>query len=473
MGPARVTEQFVDWARTTMAGGIPEAVQEIARRQVLDSLGVGLAAWRDTSVQSVEKLIEKWTGRPGSSSRLRDLPPSLSAFVYGTRAHALDFDDTHLPSVLHPSASVVSAAFAEGVARQSSLEEVLTAVAIGNEFVVRLGMAGYDSEARDSVYFARGFHATSICGCLGAALSVALLRGVGPAATLSSVGIAASLGAGLLEANRTGGSVKRMHCGWAAFSGSNAVDLAEFGLTGPPTVLEGRFGFVQAFVGDRGDLAALVEGLGDKWEIDGVGFKPYPANGFTHSSIDAALKFREMGIVPEQVAGVHLGLPGPVLRTVAEPIEEKRAPTTPYGAKFSAPFAFAAALRGGGGLGLSVDDFTDEALSDPIISRLCAITTVREDRECSDVFPIEIPARVSITLLDGEIKTIFIRHRRGSPRNALTNKELCEKFMTNAGGAIGKARAQEAAEFILPVRALKNKSVSMSDIAMLTLTDTL
>jgi 2-methylcitrate dehydratase PrpD len=45
------------------------------------------------------------------------------------------------------------------------------------------------------------------------------------------------MGAGLLEANRTGGTVKRVHCGWAAHCGVAAADLARHGLTGPPTVL--------------------------------------------------------------------------------------------------------------------------------------------------------------------------------------------------------------------------------------------
>ena len=59
--------------------------------------------------------------------------------------------------------------------------------------------------------------------------------------------IAASMGAGLLEANRSGGTVKRAHCGWAAHAGVGAAELARAGLTGPPTVLEGRFGFLQAY----------------------------------------------------------------------------------------------------------------------------------------------------------------------------------------------------------------------------------
>src|SRR5512132_4422187 len=121
---------------------------------------------------------------------------------------------------------------------------------------------GYDEELRNSVFFERGLHATSICGAVGAAVAVAMLQGQDEKGIAHAIGIAASMGAGLLEANRTGGTVKRMHCGWAAHSGVVAAELARAGLTGPPTVIEGRFGFLHAFCGDRADVAAVVDGLG-------------------------------------------------------------------------------------------------------------------------------------------------------------------------------------------------------------------
>jgi len=126
---------------------------------------------------------------------------------------------------------------------------------------------GYDEELRNLVFFERGLHATSICGAVGAAVAVAMLQGQDEAGIASAAGIAASMGAGLLEANRTGGTVKWVHCGWAAHCGVAAADLARHGLTGPPTVLEGRFGFLQAFCGDRAHPYAVVRGLGTDWEL--------------------------------------------------------------------------------------------------------------------------------------------------------------------------------------------------------------
>ena len=69
------------------------------------------------------------------------------------------------------------------------------------------------------MFFERGLHATSICTAVCAAVAVAMLQGQDEAGIASAAGIAASMGAGLLEANRTGATVKRVHCGWAAHCG--------------------------------------------------------------------------------------------------------------------------------------------------------------------------------------------------------------------------------------------------------------
>jgi len=194
---------------------------------------------------------------------------------------------------------------------------------------------GYDEELRNSVFFERGLHATSICGAVGAAVAVEMLQGREEAGIASAAGIAASMGAGLLEANRTGGTVKRVHCGY----------LARHGLTGPPTVLEGRFGFLQAFCGDRAHADAVVRGLGTDWELPRVVFKPYPCNHFPHAGVDAALRLRAQGLAPADVTAIELGVAKPVLRTIAEPPEAKARRASGYHAAFSGPHTVGAARR--------------------------------------------------------------------------------------------------------------------------------
>ena len=156
---------------------------------------------------------------------------------------------------------------------------------------------GYDEELRNSVFFERDLHATSICGAVGAAVAVAMLQGQDEAGIASAAGIAASMGAGLLEANRTGGTVKRVHCGWAALRrGSGRAGPAR--AHRPADRAGGPLGFVQAFCGDRAHPDAVARGLGTDWELPRMVFKLYPCNHFTHAGVDAALRLLPRGSPP-------------------------------------------------------------------------------------------------------------------------------------------------------------------------------
>ena len=288
------TQQIAGFAARQFRTELDPEVSAATRRSIVDTLGVSIAAANEPAVKVVASTVVARGGVPeasvfGFSERL---PAASAALVNGTMAHALDFDDTHLPSVLHPSASVVPAALAVAEAKGSPGIEVEKAIAVGIEVTCRLGMAAYDPELRNSVFFERGLHATSICGTIGAAVAAALLHGADTVTVAHAIGIAASMGSGLIEANRTGGTIKRVHCGWAAHSGITAAELATAGLTGPPTVLEGRFGFFEAFTGGFYDRPSLVGALGEKWELLRLFTKPYPTNHFTHAGIDAAIKLR-------------------------------------------------------------------------------------------------------------------------------------------------------------------------------------
>jgi 2-methylcitrate dehydratase PrpD len=324
-------------------------------------------------------------------------------------------------------------------------------------------MGGYDREAGNSVFFDRGQHATSICGAVGSAVAAALLMGLDEKGIADAIGIASSMGAGLLEANRTGGTVKRVHCGWAAHSGVVAAELARAGLTGPPTVIEGRFGFLHAFCGDRADVAAVVEGLGDRWELPGIFFKPYPCNHFTHAGIDAALQLRASGIQPRDITQIQLGVPTPVLRTIAEPPEAKARPESGYHAAFSGPFTIAAALVGGSGLGVGHEDFTDEASRDEKRLAIAALVRCVTDRRCDEIFPNQFPAVVTAFLRDGTQHEIRVDVNRGGPENPLSPEELALKFRTNAERRLDADAAEKvaAAAYALPEGGLVSELMAL------------
>ena len=241
---------FSEFSAGLNFSSLPAQVTGCVKEHILDTVGICLAATRIDTSQMAMRLAESWAG-PEESGALGTngrFPAAAAAFVNGTLAHSLDFDDTHLPSVLHPSASIVPTALAVGEAVGARGREVIAAAAAGYEVCIRTAMAAYDQTIGNSIFFDRGWHATSICGTLGASVVAAKLYGLDAEGIGNALGIAVSMASGVIEANRAGGSVKRLHCGWAAHAGIIAAQAARASFfPGPASAFEGRFGFYQAF----------------------------------------------------------------------------------------------------------------------------------------------------------------------------------------------------------------------------------
>jgi Uncharacterized protein involved in propionate catabolism len=435
MAEPTLGQVLAEFAVTSYRDGVPDRVRASVRQRVLDTVGIAVAASGLDTSRAVLGYVAEQGGRPQAHAVGVPtlLPAPMAALANGTLAHSLDYDDTHLPSVLHPSASVVPAGLAAAEMTGASGAELVAAVAVGLEICVRLGMGGYDRDAGNSLFFERGQHATSICGAIGGAATAALLTGADAAGVLHAMGLAVSMSGGVIEANRTGGTVKRLHCGWAAHAAVTAAALAARGFTGPPTVFEGRFGFYQAWLDGRFDEQAVRGGLGTDWEVPGIFFKPYPANHFTHTAADAALALRDRGVRLDEVTSIRLGVAAPTVRTIGEPIEVKRAPATGYAAQFSGPYVVVAGFLGGGGLGLGLDDFTDDKATDPVRRGHMAKVEVRSDPDCTAVFPNQFPAVLTVVTRDGRELTERVMANRGGPARPLDDAELARKFTDNAG----------------------------------------
>jgi 2-methylcitrate dehydratase PrpD len=265
------------------------------------------------------------------------------------------------------------------------------------------------------VFFERGLHATSICGAVGAAVAVAMLQGQDEAG-IAPAGIAASMGAGLLEASRTGGTVKRVHCGWAAYCGVAAADLARHGLTGPPTVLEGRFGFLQAFCGDRAHPDAVVRGLGTDWELPRVVFKPYPCNHFTHAGVDAALRLRAQGLAPPTSQRLSWASPSPsCARSPSHPRPRHgRPPGTRR--RSAAPTWSPRRCSAAASACLTRTSPTPPPVT-PAASPWPPWCAASRTTRCSASFPHAFPAVLRVTTRTGEELEARVEVNRGGPGN--------------------------------------------------------
>ena len=202
-------------------------------------------------------------------------------------------------------------------------------------------------------------------------------------------------------------------------------------------------GLFQAFLGDEGKVDITLDGLGDKWEAADIFYKPYPANHFTHTGIDAAIALRKGGLAVADVARATLAVAPPTVRTIGDPIEVKRAPETGYQAQFSGPYTVVAGLIGGGGLGVGLADFTDELAIDPYRRALMAKVDVVGDPALLDVYPYQFPCRLTVETSTGETLVAEVLTNRGGTDRPLSTEELAKKFADNVDGLLAGADADQ------------------------------
>ncbi len=203
----------------------------------------------------------------GGSSRIigaagAPVRAEAAAFANGVLAHAFELDSLRKPGAgVHPGAVLVPAALATAQERGAGGRALVAALVAGCEILFRVGKATKHTPE------SRGFHAPGLTGPFGAAVAAGHIAGLDAAAMTNALGIAGSLGGGLLAFAKSGngGMVKRLHLGRAAESGVLAARLAAHGFTGPDTVLEGEFGFLDAYCTDT-DVGALTAGLGERYE---------------------------------------------------------------------------------------------------------------------------------------------------------------------------------------------------------------
>ncbi len=420
---------------------LPAAVVEKIEELALDTLGVALGASSLDFGRATRELVRSW-GCSGGASAIGEgarVPPHAAALVNGVLAHGQDFDDTHTESVTHPSACIVPAALALAEARGASGRETILAMAAGFETMIRIALP-----ARNQFHL-HGFHTTSITGTFAASVIAAVVDRLDDERATNALGVAGSFTSGLLECVPAGAGSKRLHAGWAAMSGIIAADLAQRGVTGPSTVLEGRLGLFHSFVrGETIDVGEILDGFGEDWLLLDTRPKLYPCCHYLQAFIDCALRLRgELGVRAADIASVHCRVAQGSVNMICTPWPAKQAPRDAYEAKFSLPFAVSIALADGRA---GTAEFTLENVRRPEIADLMG----RVSFEVAPEFSVkDMPGDVRVVLNDGRSEHFVLPRVRGDRSAPLSRDELLRKFHDNLRGTSYAQRADAIAAAVL------------------------
>jgi len=304
----------------------------------------------------------------------------------------------------------------------------LTALALGFEVSARIARTAVGLET------VRGFHNPGTQGPFGAAAAVGKLYGFDEEHLTNAMGIAGSSSAGLLEFAWSGGDTKRLHLGRASQLGLESALLARQGVRGPATVLEGRYGYFNAF-STPPRMERLLEGLGAEWAIEPPSLKSY-ATHVTHQAVVEAIQGfkREHPLDPKSITRVMItGAP-----RIMEERHTERVPQDVLGGQYSLPFTTAVALTRDMSNPLV---YNAEAIADPIVRDLARRIELVPGEETPHDAPGVWPAEILIECA-GQRHTLRTHPHKGSPPNPFSWEEAVEKFRRYTVTVLGGQRTK-------------------------------
>ena len=428
------TQRLARWLATLTPAAIPDRVQQVGVRCLVDTLGVMLAGAATHSAALARRVMLD-TAAPGDAAVMassRRLAAPAAAFANGVAAHALDFDDNCYAGFVHGSAVIVPAALAVAQARHANGARLLTALVAGAECQYRVGMA------LGRTLYDRGWWTTGVLGSIGACAAASKLIGLDAAATARALGLAIAGTGGMKSV--FGSDAKPLLAGRAAESGVLAALLAEQGAGGPLAALEHEYGLAALCNNGEFDAEWLTDQPG-RWCLlsPGVDVKRIPVCLSSHAAVDGVLALvARHGLAPEQIAGIRCDVPPVVVANLIYP-----RPVTVQQAQFSLPFAVAASLLYGE---LTLDHLDDELLDDADLLRLMArVTLWSSTRWTEPALLSSAPegAAVVVTLHNGVTLETFVAKAKGSADRPLTDRALEAKFLRCAARALAPAPAAQ------------------------------
>lgn len=395
---------------------------DVAKKCLLDTIGVILAA--STLGEGCGPFVQLAQAGGGKEESTifgygKRVPAPMAAFANGSMAHAMDFEESHDGAYVHASASTVPAAFAVAESLGGiSGKELITAIAVGNDLVARLGMALQES------LIDYGWYMPPVFGSYGATAAAGKLLNLTEEQMLDAFSLNLCQSTCSAEITQNPQSVIRsVRDAFAAKSGVVSAMLAQSGVSGFKQPFEGKRGFFHSFARGKYRPEVLIEDLGKVLAGTQTSFKPWPSCRATHPYIENIFQLMgENNVRPEEITAIRLEV-SPVFQMLCEPLEGKLNPTTAIDAKFSIPYVVASAAVHGK---VELANFTPEQLRNPDVLAMARKVsyTVDQNRSLKEAICsyVEIHAR-------GEVFSGTIDIPYGDPRRPLSDEQLLAKFM--------------------------------------------
>jgi 2-methylcitrate dehydratase PrpD len=411
-----VTRALAGFVVRSRFDGIAAAVRHEAKRSLLNWIGCALGGSRHEAVSMALTALAPFAGplQARVIGRCERLDVLNAALINGMSAHVLDFDDTHLRTLVHPSVPVVSTLLALAERQPMSGADFLHAFILGVDAECRIANAIY------SAHNLTGY-ITGTAGVFGAAAAAGRVLGLDEQRMTWAFGIAATQAAGLRE--MAGTMCKSFVHGRAAQNGMLAALLAVHRFTSSECTIEAPRGFAQVLA-PGSVLETVIAGLGECYEIRFNTYKPYACGVVCHPVIDGCIQLRQRdAILPADVAAMTLRV-----HPLALKLAGIRSPRSGLESKWSIYHSAAVALCDGAA---GEAQYTDARVKESRVVRI-------RDRVTAEADPglREDEAHIAVALADGRRLELHVAHALGSVAKPMSDRDLERKFYDLAAGAL-------------------------------------
>jgi 2-methylcitrate dehydratase PrpD len=428
-------QSIIEFADSLRFNDLSKEVVSAVKRMTMNTLAAMVAGSGSKGVLRLTRMVDVWAGRPESAIFLHQskVPAVEAVFVNAAMARAMDFDDFHIQTGIHASATLIPVALAvsETIGTIDG-KTFITAIALGAEIICRMrtvpdhciGISGWTGE---------------IFGAFGSALAAGKMFDLDAYSLSHALGLSYAQACGNSQAIYDGTDATFLQQGIMARGGLLAVLMARAGLTGANNFLTGLAGFYPVYYrGMDYDIDRLTQGLGDSYVFLNIATKMYPSCGFTMAPIENVIGLmKDNRLCPEGIETIDVLVNKKMHATVCTPVARKYHPQVPADALFSMPYVIATGVLTGD---VVLADFTPDAIDETDrlewMEKIHIVEDEAIERKAVEANMALGTHGICIRCKDGRVFEREMSHSAGFPQNPLTLDQCALKAKKVAGAAI-------------------------------------
>jgi len=414
------------FAADARSARLPEPAIEAAEHHILDTLAAIVSGTRLHPGGLGIGYARQLGGAPEALILGTSIVTSAAtaALANGISAHSDETDDSHFTSRTHPGAAILPAALAVAEQRHMSGGDFLRAVVAGYDIGCRLVHA---LDMRGFAALHRSCHGFG--GTFGAGVAAGVLHGLDAPRMRYVLSYCAQSASGCGAYMHDRGHIEKafVYSGKPAQSGVMAAGMVAAGFTGADDVFSGDRNFLDAYAA-RPDRAALIDGLGERYEIVRTNIKKWCVGSPIQGALDGIAAIREgRAVDAADVQEVRVHLAPANLKTVDNrPIPNVNIQHLVAMMLISGTVGFA--------------ESHDQALmDDPALSAFRRRVSLVPSDELDRAKPPR-QTIVEIVLKDGSLLSKRVVAVRGTADNPMTRAEVTEKARDLMAPILGQDR---------------------------------